>query len=629
MSSWSTSAAVISFGEFEADLRSRELRRNGEKLRLPDQAFFVLAVLLERPGELVTREEIQKRLWPSDTFVDFSHGLNNAVNRLREVLGDSADSPCFVETLPRRGYRFIAPLRENGLSTIAVSLAMPSSVAPATRMWAKPWMIAAYAACLLFSAVFTVTTMRVRWKGNSARITSIVVLPLENISGDPSQDYFADGMTDTLITDLAGLSSVRVISRTSAMHYKGSHKALPDIARELHVDAVVEGTVSRAGNLIRINAQLIDAKSDRHLWAHEYKSDLKDVLQLQSELAATISGEVAGRITHKEQSRRAVKPHQVLPEAYDAYLKGEYFLDRWTGLGFDKAKSYFERSIQLDPGFADGYAGLAEYYELAAFLSVIRPREAWLKSEELLLKALEMDSSSSKAHCELGMLKLQFRCDRAAAEKELNYALELNPGDMRALDYHSYYLLEIGRTGEAISEKQRVLEHDPVAVITNADFGLYLVQAGRTDEAIAQFQKTLELDPNYAAAHMRLGSAYARKQQYSQAIIEMQRGISLDKIPARLTSLGELYARCGKRKEALEMIRQLEQMSKQRYVAPAAIASIYARLGDKNEALSWLEKGKPEDDPKVSDSAFESLRSEERFKALEARLKPNPACPTS
>jgi TolB-like protein/Tfp pilus assembly protein PilF len=628
VSSWSTSAGVISFGEFEADLRSRELRRNGDKLRLPDQAFLVLAVLLERRGELVTREEIHKKLWASDTFVDFDHGLNNAVNRLREVLGDSADSPRFVETLPRRGYRFIAPVKENGAFTIGVPSAIPSLGAPATRKWAKGWPIAAYAACLLFVAAFTFSEMHMLLRSKPARITSLVVLPLENISGDHSQDYFADGMTDTLITDLAGLSSVRVISRTSAMHYKGSHESLPDIARELHVDAVVEGTVSREGNLIRINAQLIDAQSDRHLWAHEYKSDLRDVLQLQSELAATISEEVAGRLTHKEQSRWAVKPRQVVPEAYDAYLKGEYFLDRWTGQGFDRAKSYFEHSIQLDPGFADGYAGLAEYYELTAFLGVVPPKEAWLKSEELLLKALEMDNTSSKAHCELGMLKLQFRCDRAAAEKELNYALELNPGDMRALDYHSYYLLEIGRTDEAISEKRRVLDHDPVALITNADFGLYLGQAGRTDEAIAQFQKTLELDPNYAAAHMRLGSAYARKQEYSQAVVEMQKGISLDKIPARLTALGEVYARWGKRKEALDMIRQLEQMSKERYVAPSAIALIYARLGDKKHALTWLEKAKPEDDPKISNSAFDSLRSEERFRTLEARLEQNPSCPT-
>ena len=623
-----TSPQIITFGEFEAKLCSRELCRRGVRLRLPDQSFQILALLLEHRGDLVTREVIRQRLWPRDTFIDSDHGLNNAMNRLREVLGDSAEVPRFIETLPRRGYRFIGVVEENGALTIGNSSPSPSSGELRSRKLPKRWAIAVSAAGLLLLAVFTFSAIHIRWRNKSDRITSLVVLPLENVSGDASQDYFADGMTDTLITNLAGLSSVRVISRTSAMHYKGSHKSLPEIAGELNVDGVVEGTVSRVGNRVRINAQLIDAQNDRHLWAREYNSDLKDVLQLQSELAATISKEVAGKLPVTEQSHLALRPRHVDPGAYDAYLKGEYFLDRWTGQGFERAKNYFEQTIRLDPSFPDAYAGLAEYYGLAAFLGVVPPREAWLKSEELLVKTLEMDNTSSKAHSQLGFLKLRFRCDQPAAERELTHALELNPGDMRALDYHSYYLLEIGRTDEAISEKRRVLEHDPVALITNADFGLYLEQAGRTDEAIAQFQKTLELDPNYAAAHMRLGSAYATKQQYSQAVIEMQKGISLDKIPARLTTLGEVYARWGRRREALDVIRQLQQMSKERYVAPSAIALIYARLGEKSHALIWLEKATPEDDPKISDPAFESLHSEERFGMLEARLKPNPSCPT-
>jgi tetratricopeptide (TPR) repeat protein len=260
-------------------------------------------------------------------------------------------------------------------------------------------------------------------------------------------------------------------------------------------------------------------------------------------------------------------------------------------------------------------------------MGIVPPREAWFKAEDLLRKALEMDNNSSKAHTLLGMLKLQFRCDRAAAEKELNHALDLNPGDMRALDYHSYYLLEIGRTQEAIAEKRRVLEHDPLAVITNADLGVYLLRAGRTDEAIVQLEKTLDLDPNYAATHMRLGLAYAEKQQYSQAVSEMQKAISLDKTPDRLAELGEAYARWGKRREALDTIRQLQQMSKHSYVPPSTIALIYARLGEKRAAIGWLEKAKPEDDPKISDPGFESLRSEPRFKTLEARLRANPSCP--
>jgi len=599
----------------------------GVKVRLPDQSFQILAMLLERPGQLVTREEIRQRLWPGDTFVDFDHGLNNAVNRLREALGDSADSPSFVETLPRRGYRFIAPVEDDGSHvTASPSPVSPRLVTPVKRASRRKWAIVATVFGVLALAILTISPLRVRTRGTS-QITSLAVLPLENVSGDSSQDYFADGMTDTLITNLAGLRSVRVISRTSAMHYKGSHKSLPEIAQELDIDAVVEGTVSKAGDRVRINAQLIDARNDRHLWARQYDSKLQDVLQLQGDLASAIALEVSGKLTANEASRVTSKRRQIEPEAYEAYLKGEYFLDKWTVEGFDKAKSYFEQAIQLDPSFADGYAGLGEYYGLAAFTGVVPPREAWLKSEELLVKTLKMDNTSSQAHSQLGMLKLYFRCDRASAESELSRALQLNPGDMRALDYHSYYLLEIGRTDEAIAEKKRVLEYDPLRVITNAELGLYLIHAGHADEAIAQLQKTLELDPNYAAAHARLGWAYAEKQRYSQAVIETQKAISLDKNPARLARLGEVYARWGKRREALGTIRQLHQMSRQKRVSPSTIALIYARLGEKKPAIAWLEKATLDDDPKITDPGFESLRSEPRFNALEARLRPNPACP--
>jgi len=622
------SAEILTFGEFEAKLGSRELCKKGVRVRLPDQSFQILAMLLERPGGLVTREEIRQRLWPRDTFVDFDHGLNNAVNRLREALGDSADSPRFVETLPRRGYRFIAPVEGSGsppissIPPVAESLTTPVKL-PAQRKWT----VAVAVSGVLAVAILTIIPSHVRTRATS-QITSLVVLPLENVSGDPTQDYFADGMTDTLITNLAGLRSVRVISRTSAMHYKGSHKSLPEIAQELDVDAVVEGTASKAGDRVRINAQLIDARKDQHLWAREYDSDLKDVLQLQSDLASAIALEVAGRLTPNEASRFTAKPRQVSPQAYEAYLKGEYFLDKWTAEGLEKAKSYFEQAIQLDPGFANGYAGLAEYYGTVAFLGDVSPREAWLKSEDLLVKTLAMDKTSSKAHSLLGMLKLQFRCDPVAAEKELNQALELNPGDMRALDYHSYYLLEIGRTNEAIAEKRRVLEHDPLRVITNAELGDYLGQAGRMDEAITQYQKALEIDPNYAPAHRRLGMAYAAKQQYSQAVMELQKALSLDRRPNRLAQLGEVYARWGKRQEALDTIRQLVQMSKQTYVSPTVIAQMYAQLGEKKPAMAWLEKATPDDDPKITDPGFESLRSEPRFNVLEARLRPGESCTT-
>jgi TolB-like protein/DNA-binding winged helix-turn-helix (wHTH) protein/Flp pilus assembly protein TadD len=623
-----TAEETVTFGEFEARLGSRELCRNGVRVRLPDQSFQVLAMLLEHRSELVTREEIRQKLWPGDTFVDFDHGLNNAVNRLREALGDSAESPRFVETLPRRGYRFIAPVEENLSQPIATPTAeSPAALeGPAEGSRLRGWIVLAASGVLLV-AILTISAMHDGKRASASRITSLVVLPLENVSGDPAQEYFSDGMTDTLITDLAELGSVRVISRTSAMHYKGTHKSLPEIAQELNVDAVIEGTVSRAGDRVRINAQLIDARNEGHLWAKAYEQDMRDVLQLQNEVASAIALEVSGRLTNDEASRLGAKPRQVNPQAYEAYLKGRFFLDEWTAVDIEKSKGHFEHAIELDPSFADGYAGLGEYYGSVAIQNMVPPREAWLKAEDLLDKALKMDNTSSKAHTLLGLVKLQFRCDQPAAKKELSRALELNPGDMEALDGHSYYLLEIGHPDEAIAEKKRVLEHDPLSIRTNADLGLYLIHAGHSDEAIAQLEKTLELDPNYVAAHMRLGMAYAQKQEYSLAVTEYQKAIALDKKPRRLERLGDVYARWGKRDEAQEIIGQLQEMSKQQYVSPTGSALIYARLGNRKAAIAMLEKAKPDDDPKITDPGFDSLRLDPRFKTLETRLKPDPSCP--
>jgi len=360
------------FGDFVVDFESFELRKRGVRLKLQDQPFQILKLLLQRQGQLVTREELCATLWEESTFVDFDTGLNAAVRRLRDVLIDSADQPRYIETLPRHGYRFIAPVEvlaeapavgvKNSVTTLeemtpdesAHSVGAPAEVlVKQTNSWLRAIVPTCVLVLTLGVGAFTLRSKMLARHPSDIRIHSIAVLPLQNLSGDPSQDFFADGMTDILITNLAGLNSVRVISRTSAMHYKGSPKSLPEIARELDVDAVVEGTVSRAGDRVRINARLIDAESDRHLWAHEYNSDLKNILQIQSDLAATISKEVAGKLTLNGQPHVVIKPRQVDPEAYDAYLEGEYFLDRWTGQGFDRAKSYFEHAIRLDPSFVD------------------------------------------------------------------------------------------------------------------------------------------------------------------------------------------------------------------------------------------------------------------------------------
>ena len=634
------------FGDFVVDFESFELRKHGIRLKLQDQPFQILKLLLQHRGQLVTRQELYAALWAESTFVDFENGLNAAVRRLRDVLIDSADQPRYIETLPRHGYRFIAPVEVlaevPGVGVIdlrttpeemtpdesAHGLSVPSKifVNSQTNFWGR----AIVAMCVLVLTIglgaFSIRSRVLARHPHDNRVYSIAVLPLQNLSGDPSQDYFADGMTDALITNLAQSSALKVISSTSSLRYKNVRRGLPEIARELNVGLVLEGSVLRSGNHVRVSAQLLDAVKDQHLWAQQYDRDVQDVLQLQAELASAVALEVTGKLTSTGQTSSGQIARKVNPDAYEAYLKGEYFLYKWSQDGFDKSKDYFQRAIELDPSYADAYAGLAEYYETVAFTASNPPGEAWLKAEEILAKTLAIDSRSVKAHTGLGMIKLH-RCDRIGAGKELDYALQLNPGDVSALDYHSYYLLKIGRTDEAIAEKRRVLEHDPLSVITNAELPVYLMQAGRTQEAIVQLQKALELDPNYAETHMRLGIAYMQNKQYESAALEMHKAIALDDNPVRLENLGELYALWGKRKEAMQTIAQLQGSSKQHYVAPNMIALVYARLGDNAAAFHWLKKARPDDAPKITNPGFESLRSEPEFKTLEARLRADPACP--
>jgi TolB-like protein/DNA-binding winged helix-turn-helix (wHTH) protein len=389
-----TSAGIICFGEFEADLRSRELRRNGARVRLPDQAFQLLAILIERPGELVTREDIRKRLWPSDTFVDFDHGLNNAVNRLREALGDSATLPRHIETLPRRGYRFVGAINSAPQSPITEGPHQRSVKIPgkpsAKQTFLRRWIPLILLAGGLLLALLALRTQR----HLNPKINSLLVLPFENLSGDPSQEYLADGITDALITDLANIQSIRVVSRTSAMHYKDSHKQLAEIAHELNVDAVVEGSVTRSGSRVRVNAQLIQSSNDRHLWAKKYEQSVGDLMELQNTLAEAISQEIAVELSPDERGRmRRLRP--INAEAYEAYLKGRFYWNKRTVDALQIARAYFEQATQKDPHYALAYAGLADAYDVlgSGVAAALPPREAMRHAREAANRAIQLDET--------------------------------------------------------------------------------------------------------------------------------------------------------------------------------------------------------------------------------------------
>jgi TolB-like protein/DNA-binding winged helix-turn-helix (wHTH) protein/Flp pilus assembly protein TadD len=645
----------VRFGAFEADLSSSELLKHGIRIKIQDQPFQILALLVERPGMLVPREELRKKLWAEDTFVDFDAGLNAAIRRLRDALNDSADEPRYIETLPRHGYRFIASVEtvpdptptpceeashEAGSANPVQQSTLPPSVfsginpAPmaSNRM---PWVLGLGTASVL--AVVTVL-LAPAWRAQlfsthaATGIHSIAVLPLQNLSGDPNQEYFADGMTDALITNLAEIGSLRVISRTSAMQYKGSRKTLPEIAKELNVDAIVEGSVVRSEDRVRIDAQLIRADNDFRLWGKSYERKINDILILQSDVVHSIAKEIEITLSAGQTSTHTTA-QSVNPEAYEAYLKGAYFYqgsEEGVGSeeGLEKAIKYYRKSIDLDPNYVPANLGLGQAYAMMAFVGGgdMPPAEAWAKSETFLAKSLELDPNSSLAHALIGMNRLIRHCDRAEAERELDLALKLDPNDIGALDYHSYFLLRVGRGEEALAEKKRVLEHDPVSVITNSEYGLYLRELGRIDEAIQQFQNTLELDPNSAVALQRLSRCYAAKHEYEQAVPLLEKALAIEDVDGRRGLLGSFYAHAGKPSKARAVIAELKELSKQRHVCPSLIASIYALLGEKDQAIAWLGKAQKDDSPSPSDADFDSLRSDPRFVAIEARLKPDSEC---
>jgi TolB-like protein/DNA-binding winged helix-turn-helix (wHTH) protein/Flp pilus assembly protein TadD len=626
----------LRFGVFEVDLRAGELRKHGLQVRLQQQPFEVLAMLLDHPGEIVTREQLQKKLWPADTFVDFDHGLNKAINKIRDALSDSAESPRFVETVARRGYRFLAEVRAVDTTPVlrpesrieAPSEAKdygPASLAegsgsPKRLATLLTWGIFALVLLLLIPIVWA---LRFRNR-TSLPIRSLAVLPLESLSGDASQDYFADGMTDELITDLSQISALRVISRTSVMPYKGVRKPLAQIARELNVDAVVEGTVLRSGNQVRITAQLIEAPADKHLWAHDYEGDLQDTLALQNQVARAIAQNI--RVSLNPQEDAALKSNKVVnPEAYVSYLKGRYFWNKRTADGLKAAVAYFKQAVGEDPNYAQAYSGLADTYALLGDwqYAVMTPKEALPKAKAAAVKALELDNGLGEAHNSLAFCLDGFDWDFESAEKEFRRAIELNPGYATAHHWYAWHLALVGRNAEAIAEMRKAQSLDPLSLIINADLAELLVIAHSYDESIEQSRRTIEMDPNFGLAHNQLAQAYLQKQMYVEAIGELRKAIQLSgDSPTCIANLARAYAASGKRNEALQLLSDLKKSSNPGYSHASEIAVIYAALGDKNQAMTWLEKGYEERfNPGVLlRPGFDPLRPDPRFQDLLRRV---------
>jgi TolB-like protein/DNA-binding winged helix-turn-helix (wHTH) protein/Flp pilus assembly protein TadD len=628
----------LRFGVFEADLRAGELRKHGLRIRLQEQPFQLLAMLLERAGQVVTREELQKKLWPADTFVDFDHGLNKAVNKIRDALGDSAESPRFVETVARRGYRFLAEVKAaDAVPVRSPELAPPQLPAtetgdradlagtratPQRRLAPLAWKISAF---VLLAVIAAFAAWRIHSRNRPASaIHSLAVLPLESLSNDASQDYFADGMTDELISDLGQISALRVISRTSVMAYKHARKPLPQIARELNVDAIVEGTVLRSGDQVRITAQLIDAAADKHLWSQSYEGELKDTLALQNQVARAIADQI--RINLNPQEQAALKTAKVVnPEAYESYLKGRYFWNKRTPDSLKVALAYFNQAIDEDPTYAQAYSGLADTYALLGDwqYGVMTPKEALPKAKVAAIKALELDNTLSEAHNSLAFCFDAFDWDLQSAGKEFQRSIELNPGYATAHHWYAWHLSLVGRYDEAIEEMRKAKSLDPLSLIINADLAELLVIAHFYDESIIQSRKTIEMDPNFALAHNQLAQAYLQKHMNAEAIAELQKAVELSAgCPTCIANLARAYAASGRTSEAVKLLSDLKNHSNGGYSDAAEVSMVYAALGDTDQAMHWLELGYEQRfNPGVLlRPGFDPLRSDPRFQDLVHRI---------
>jgi TolB-like protein/DNA-binding winged helix-turn-helix (wHTH) protein/Flp pilus assembly protein TadD len=632
-------APVVRFGTFEVSLASNEIRKAGVKIRVQQQPMKLLEILLEHPGEVVTREELRSRIWANENFGDFDQAVNIAIAKLRNALGDSADSPRYIETLPKRGYRFIAEVSvvhtgtpakvpesgagdENWIETELQHHGVLPIVALKRWLWSKRRSMVAFVVVLGLT-IFAVGLFR-SWERSSDRIRSIAVLPLDNLSGDASQDYFSDGMTDELITDLAKIKALRVISRTSVMRYKGTHTPLPEIARTLNVDAIVEGSVLRSGEQVRITAQLIQVPADKHLWAESYEGNLRDTLALQNKVAQAVAEQIRIEVTSQERAELKTAK-QTDPDAYEDYLKGRYFWNKRTPDGLKKAVDYFNQAIAKDPNYAAAYSGLADTFALLGDwqFAVMPTREAVPKAKAAALKALELDDTLGEAHNSLAFCLDGYDWNFDAAEKEFRRAIELNPGYAPAHHWYAWHLALLGHNDDALVEMKRAANLDPLSFNINSDLAELLLIAHFPDESIRQSQKTIDMDPAFPAAHNQLAQGYLAKHMYAQAIAELQKAIQLSgESPISTANLARAYVGMNRKADAVDLLNDLKLSSVPGYPLAAEIAMVYTALGDKDQAMRWLEKGYEERfNPGVLlRPCFDPLRSDARFKDLVRRI---------
>jgi TolB-like protein/DNA-binding winged helix-turn-helix (wHTH) protein/Flp pilus assembly protein TadD len=613
------SERFVRFGGFEADLHAGILSHRGHRIRLQEKPFQILALLLERSGDVVTREELRQRLWPADTYVDFDSSVNTALKKLRHALGDPAGEPLYIKTIPRRGYRFIAQIEPGGHSAapISSSTSLPAALLhrensetpaavplpPANHFPRQQWtwllaLTAMFAALLLFNYAMKRNQSSSGVRAASGR-TFLFVMPFENLSGNPAEEYFSDGLTDEMITQVGREypSRLVVIARTSAMQYKGSHKTLAKVSQELGgLDYVLEGSSRRSGAEIIINAQLFRVSDGSSLWANTFTRPATDVVAIQREVA----GRIVQSLAHELFPLPAATPtfaSTADPAAYDEYLRGLYQLNKRTRGGQRKAFEYLRHAVEKDPRFAQAYSALAYAYLISGSWGFIGPGEAFPKAKEAAQKAIELDESLGEAHVTLGEVLHVYEWNWAEAEKEYRRALQLSPNSALVHKMYAEYLSHTGKNLDALAEAERAQKLDPLSLIITAQVGLYCMYLEQLDQATRKFQEAVEMDPRFAPAHYYLGAAYHLQKKYAQAIPEFEIAKKLSDDAAEMSvKLASAYYRAGRKQEAQQILLELKQRARHEFVSPMSFAEIYSEMGNKEQTIQWLEKSAAERD---------------------------------
>jgi TolB-like protein/DNA-binding winged helix-turn-helix (wHTH) protein/Tfp pilus assembly protein PilF len=637
--------AIYRFGPYELRTRSREVYKSARKLKLRPQPFQVLAALLERSGDVVTRDELRCQLWPVHTFVDFEHGLNTAIKELRGLLNDSASEPKYIETIPRLGYRIIAPVQmtspasrkepplHNEASATEIETAKREVLHPPLHLFThRRWTLFVGVSVAVIAGLGSYvqwSRSRMRMQASSGRVM-VAVLPFENLTGDTSQDYFSDGLTEEMIGQLGRLNPQQfgVIARTSVMHYRNKQESLQQIGRELGVQYVLEGSVRRELDHVRISAQLIQLKDQTHLWSRQYDREPSGLLALQAEIAQEIGYEIQTTLggEHKPMRPQVVEASAVPAnsEAYDLYLRGQYFWNKRTVAGFQKAIDYFQQAIQKDPNYAPAYAGLADCYALIGGYSTAPATEFMPKARAAATRALEINENLAEAHTVLALIVQNYDWDWETSEKAYRRAIELNPNYATAHHWYAEHLVWLSRFDEALRESDQARQLDPLSLIIATDHAEILYLSRQYDRAIKELRTVRRMEPNFPRAGLVV-NALVEKGLYADALEEVEdERRAFGQGPWLPETLAYVYGRAGRPNQARQSIQELVQMSRHQEIDPASIAWAYVGVGDKDRAFSWLEKAYAQHSNILHtlkvEPGFDSLRRDSRFQDLLSRV---------